>query len=119
MLVVGGRSTFGSIMKAFLVSWVERHRHPVNLWLHVAGIPVAFGGPVVALVNGAAGWALAALAAGYALQFVGHAVEGNDAGELILVKKLLGLPYRAVAAKPRTPPPRKASRDRSRRRVPG
>ena len=89
-------------MKAFLASWVERHRHPVNLWLHVVGIPLAFVGPVVALLWASAGWALAALIAGYALQLLGHAVEGNDAGELILVKKMLGKPYTAVA-NPRQP----------------
>ncbi|MFO0948166.1 MAG: hypothetical protein U1D30_19970 [Planctomycetota bacterium] len=33
---------------------------------------------------------------GYALQFVGHAIEGNDAGELILVKRPFGKPYVAV-----------------------
>lgn len=75
---------------SFLISWVERHRHPVNLWLHVVGIPLAFVGPVVAMTKGAVVWALAMLALGYVLQFLGHAVEGNDAGELILVKKLLG-----------------------------
>jgi len=34
---------------------------------------------------------------GYVLQFIGHRIEGNDAGELVLIKKLLGLPYKAVA----------------------
>ena len=29
----------------------------------------------------------------WVLQFIGHAIEGNDAGELILIKKLLGKPY--------------------------
>jgi hypothetical protein len=38
-------------------------------------------------------WALAAFVGGYVLQFVGHGIEGNDAGEVILVKKLLGKPY--------------------------
>ncbi len=41
--------------------------------------------------------AAAAFVAGYALQFAGHAIEGNDAGELILFKRLLGRPYVAVA----------------------
>jgi hypothetical protein len=30
---------------------------------------------------------------GYLLQFAGHAIEGNDAGEVILVKKFAGKPY--------------------------
>lgn len=41
-------------------------------------------------------WALGAFVLGYVLQFVGHAIEGNDAGETILVKKALGMPYVAV-----------------------
>lgn len=35
----------------------------------------------------------------YLLQWVGHFIEGNDMGELILIKKLLGKPYVAVAAR--------------------
>ena len=57
---------------------------------------------IVAAVGGPA-WLYAAavvlLAAGYALQFIGHGLEGNDAGEIILIKKVLGLPYTAVARK--------------------
>ncbi len=45
-------------------------------------------------------WAIGAFVLGYVLQFVGHAIEGNDAGETILVKKALGMPY--VAVIPRT-----------------
>lgn len=43
-------------------------------------------------------WLAAGLfVAGYGLQFLGHAIEGNDAGELIMVKKWLGKPYVAIA----------------------
>ncbi len=43
-------------------------------------------------------WRPAALfGLGYALQWVGHRLEGNDMGEVILVKKILGRPYVAVA----------------------
>lgn len=34
---------------------------------------------------------------GYFLQLIGHWHEGNDLGEMILVKKVLGLPYTAVS----------------------
>ena len=34
---------------------------------------------------------------GYFLQFAGHAVEGNDAGEVVFVKKMLGMPYTEYA----------------------
>lgn len=39
----------------------------------------------------------ALLGVGYLLQYAGHRAEGNDMGEVILVKKLLGRPYRAVS----------------------
>lgn len=37
------------------------------------------------------------LVVGYLLQYIGHRVEGNDMGEVILVKRLLGKPYQAVS----------------------
>jgi hypothetical protein len=43
-----------------------------------------------------------ALAVGYLLQWIGHRIEGNDVGELIPLKRLLGLPVVAIA--PRPPP---------------
>lgn len=33
----------------------------------------------------------------YILQWIGHRIEGNDMGELILVKKWIGKPYVAVS----------------------
>ncbi len=36
-------------------------------------------------------------AGGYLLQWIGHRIEGNDMGELILIKKWRGQPYVAVA----------------------
>ena len=33
----------------------------------------------------------------YALQWVGHRIEGNDMGELILAKKWIGKPYITVS----------------------
>ena len=40
---------------------------------------------------------MAAFVGGYVLQFAGHAIEGNDPGELILIKKALGKPYQEFA----------------------
>ena len=33
----------------------------------------------------------------YALQWLGHRIEGNDMGEMVLLKKLLGRPYVSIA----------------------
>jgi hypothetical protein len=79
-----------------LKDYLARHQHPVNLALHLVGLPVTFALPILFLFLRHEWWALAAFAGGYALQFLGHAIEGNDAGEMILVKKLLGKPYVAV-----------------------
>jgi hypothetical protein len=77
-------------------NWLERHQNPFNFWVHMLGIPLAVAGvPLLFLAPWY--WGAGAIAAGYALQWVGHKVEGNDVGEFIPVKKLLGLPYTAIA----------------------
>ena len=87
-------------MKEMISKYLTRHQHPANLWLHVVGLPMTFVVPVVLLAIGREWWALSSFAVGYALQFLGHAIEGNDAGETIVVKKLLGRPYVAVIPRP-------------------
>lgn len=90
-------------MSAWLAHWLERHQHPVSRFLHAVGIPLAIVAVVLAFVQLAAWrWDLwyrpvVLLAAGYLLQWMGHVIEGNDMGEVILVKKLLGRPYVAVS----------------------
>jgi hypothetical protein len=39
------------------------------------------------------------MALGYALQFVGHLVEGNDMGEWVAIKRVLGLPYVSISSR--------------------
>jgi hypothetical protein len=80
-------------------NWLARHRHPFNFAIHLAGIPLAVAGvPLLFLTDWY--WGAGAIAAGYLLQWVGHRVEGNDVGELIPLKRLLGLPVVAVAPGP-------------------
>lgn len=81
------------MVKRFLANYLERHRNPVNQFLHLAGLPVTFVLPVAFLIQQRDLWAICAFLVGYALQFLGHFIEGNDAGETILVKKMLGRPY--------------------------
>lgn len=80
-------------MVKFLKNYAERHQHPVNQLLHLIGVPVTFIVSVIYWCQGYAAWGWGAFIIGYALQFIGHAIEGNDAGETILVKRTLGLPY--------------------------
>lgn len=83
--------------------WLERHQSPASFWLHVVGIPLTIAFVPLAL------WQLSEwrwdlwwrpaglLALGYLLQWIGHKLEGNDMGEVILIKKWLGRPYVAVS----------------------
>lgn len=77
----------------FLHNYRLRHQHPANMALHVVGLPLTFLAPIPLFVHVSSFWAVVAFLAGYALQFAGHAIEGNDAGEVILVKKWLGMSY--------------------------
>ncbi|QDT36840.1 Mpo1-like protein [Stratiformator vulcanicus] len=81
------------MLKSFLANYVQRHRDPVNQVLHVIGLPVTFVAPIVFFCLGDVWNGIACFVIGYVLQFLGHAVEGNEAGEVVLVKKWLGFPY--------------------------
>lgn len=101
-------------MPIWIQSWLARHRHPASLILHVLGIPMTVACVPLALVQLSRDqWDLwwrpvALLLGGYALQWIGHRIEGNDMGEVILVKKWLGKPYVATA-------PRYADQNRARK----
>ena len=85
--------------------WKLRHQHPLSLWLHAVGIPLTLAAVVLAVVQLIDGrWDLwwrpaALLVAGYVLQWVGHRIEGNTMGELILILKWLDRPYTAISPK--------------------
>ncbi len=88
---------------AWLQSWLERHQSPLSFWLHAIGIPLAVASIPLAIVQLVEWrwdlwWRPAGLLfAGYLLQYIGHRHEGNDVGEVILIKRLLGMPYVAVS----------------------
>lgn len=81
------------MIQRFLINYVQRHQNGWNQLLHLVGVPLTFVASVALLILGEPWWALAAFVGGYFLQFVGHAIEGNDAGEVVLVKRWLGIPY--------------------------
>ncbi len=91
--------------------------------LHYVGIPLAIAAVVLAgyqlwLWRWDLWWRpTVLLALGYLLQWLGHVVEGNDMGEVILIKKLLGRPYLAIAPQfgGEVTDPRVASAPRGRR----
>lgn len=82
------------MIRAFLKNYLPRHHNRINQILHLVGVPLTFVAAPWTLAAGADWyWPLLCFAGGYALQFVGHAVEGNDAGEAVFVKRMLGMPY--------------------------
>ena len=84
-------------MRRFWSNYLLRHTNRANRILHLVGVPLTFIVSLMLLRRGYAWWAVGSFFTGYLLQFAGHAIEGNDAGEVVLVKKLLGLPYREFA----------------------
>ncbi|HRX84204.1 MAG TPA: DUF962 domain-containing protein [Phycisphaerae bacterium] len=93
-------------MSRIVHNWFERHRHPVSLALHAVGIPLLVAGLVLGAWQLWYGmWPLwwrpvGLIVVSYVLQWIGHRVEGNDMGEVVLIKKLLGKPYVAIAPQP-------------------
>lgn len=90
-------------MTRLLVNWLERHQHPGSLILHAIGIPLVLWALVLAVLQLAAWqWGLwyrpaILLAVGYLTQWIGHRIEGNDMGELVMIRKWLGRDYVAVS----------------------
>ena len=78
------------MIRHWLRNWTRRHQHQVSLVLHMVGIPACFvAAPLLLIVE--LWWSAAgAFVGGYALQFVGHAIEGNQSGEEILLRRLMG-----------------------------
>lgn len=73
--------------RKWISDWLARHRNRTNRALHAAGIPAT----VVAVPLAVMGhWLLAAglFVGGYALQILGHFVEGNRSGEEELIRCL-------------------------------
>lgn len=81
------------MLKRFVANYVARHRNRTNQALHLIGVPMTFVASAIFAGQGAWWWAAGCFVGGYVFQFAGHAIEGNDAGELILLKRSLGMPY--------------------------
>ena len=90
-------------MRRIVRNWLERHRHPASRVLHAVGIPLLIGG--LALGAWQLWWGmwplwwrpLALISLGYVLQWAGHQIEGNDMGEVVLIKRMLGQSFVAIA----------------------
>lgn len=85
------------MLRRFVTNYIARHQNRANQVLHIIGVPLTFVVSTVYLFQQEWWIALGCFIGGYILQFIGHAIEGNDAGETIVVKKLLGKPYQEFA----------------------
>ena len=61
---------------SFMENYKAKHRHPWNRLTHNIGIPMIVISLPLFFFNWR--WALAMFVAGWILQFVGHAIEGNQ-----------------------------------------
>jgi len=90
--------------------WIARHRNPISFVLHMVGIPPTILGvllipiytPLLSVPLFL--FALTIFVGGFLIQFLGHALDGSDPGEIIMVKRWLGWPYVEF------PPPRRSRR---------
>jgi hypothetical protein len=87
-------------MKDPLANWKKRHLDPTSFWLHMVGIPACFLVAPAMAIMGKWWLSLSAFAGGYALQFLGHLVEGNRSGEEELLRRLLRRPAKNPSHKP-------------------
>ena len=60
----------------FLANYKAKHQHPLNRLSHSIGIPMIVISLPLFFFNWR--WALVLFVAGWILQFVGHAIEGNQ-----------------------------------------
>jgi len=90
------RGPLRTFLRRRLEGWMLRHQLPFNFWIHMLGIPIAYGG-LVLLFFLPWYWGVGAFVLGFVLQWVGHLAEGNDVGEWAAIKRLLGLPYVGIS----------------------
>ena len=62
--------------ESFIENYKAKHTHPVNKLTHTIGIPMIVFSLPLFFFNWR--WALGVFVVGWMLQFVGHAVEGNQ-----------------------------------------
>jgi len=83
--------------------WVARHQDPASFALHMVGIPLTILGilmiPIYLYLFSLPVFLFSAVLffGGYMIQFLGHAWDGTDPGEIMLVKRKLGWTYNEVS----------------------
>lgn len=70
-------------------NWLTRHKNTANYTIHMFAFLIGFAAPPVLLVYKHWWWAAGLFVLGYAMQFIGHAIEGNKSGEELLLRRIL------------------------------
>jgi hypothetical protein len=76
-----------SSCRDFVFDYISRHKHPVNACLHIIGVPQVFFG-IYKLLTGQTGFGAANFCCGYFFQYLGHKAQGNEVGEVTLIKNI-------------------------------
>jgi hypothetical protein len=83
-------------------NWLERHRNPTSFVLHMIGIPPTILGvlliPIYVLLVSIPIFllALTLFVGGYLVQFLGHAVDGTEPGEIKFLRGKFGWTYAGI-----------------------
>ncbi|MDZ4832907.1 MAG: Mpo1-like protein [Candidatus Melainabacteria bacterium] len=72
----------------FVKDYIGRHSHPVNAALHIVGVPAAFTGFFLLFSGKDVGRGALLVFVGYLFQFLGHQAQGNEVGEVTLMKNV-------------------------------
>ena len=81
-------SNAGIFARDFLEDYCIRHKHPVNAALHVVGVPAAFAGFYYLFTGKSKSKGGLLIFLGYLLQYLGHKAQGNEVGEVTLIKSI-------------------------------
>ena len=73
---VANRALVKLMSENFIANYKAKHQHPLNKLSHSIGIPMIVVSLPLFLFNWR--WALVLFIVGWILQFVGHAIEGNQ-----------------------------------------
>ena len=71
----------------FIIDYCQRHAHPSNAFLHILGVPAVFFG-IYEVFLGRLLPAIFFILGGYLLQYIGHQCQGNEVGEITLIKHI-------------------------------
>jgi hypothetical protein len=72
----------------FVKDYIGRHAHPVNASLHILGVPAAFAGFFYFFTGKDVPKGAALIVIGYLFQYLGHKAQGNEVGEVTLMKNI-------------------------------